>query len=221
VTVVVIALSALLTLSCAIFAVDVGSVTWQRARAQIAADAAALAAAAESGPYGTGEPKVQAQRFASANGARLVECLCDQGATAMQVKVTLDDVSAQARAVLDPSFVRPVSLAFQDRGLHPELAGAIRRLLKAAHGTVRVVSGFRTRQTQAGLWERALQHYGDPDAANDWVAPPGASMHERGMAVDLGGNLRLAMDLIQELELPMWRPLPNEPWHFELLGSRG
>jgi hypothetical protein len=46
-------------------------------------------------------------------------------------------------------------------------------------------------------------------------------MHQRGLAVDLGGDVDLAVRLIRRLDLPMWRPLPNEPWHFELAGSRG
>jgi hypothetical protein len=41
------------------------------------------------------------------------------------------------------------------------------------------------------------------------------------MAVDLGGDLSLAVRLITRMHLPLWRPLPNEPWHFELNGSRG
>jgi hypothetical protein len=214
-------LSTLLTFGCAVFTVDVGRVTWQRARAQTAADAAVLAAAAESGPYGGGDPKLQARRFASANGAGVVECLCDRGATAMQVKVTLGQVSAQARAVLDPSLLRPASVAFDRRGLQPPLAAAVRSLVSAAHGAVRVISGFRSAGQQSVLWERALRRYDGPDEARHWVARPGTSMHERGLAVDLAGDLDLAARLIQQHHLPLWRPLPNEPWHFELLGSRG
>ena len=45
-------------------------------------------------------------------------------------------------------------------------------------------------------------------------------MHERGLAVDLAGDLDLAIEIIGRLDLPLHRPLPNEPWHFELLGSR-
>lgn len=217
----VVCLSALLTLSCALFTIDVGRVTWERARAQTAADAAALAAAAESGPYGTGQPQLQAQRFASANGARVVACLCQPGATAMQVKVSLDRVSAQARAVLDPSLLRPGSVAFDGHGLQPQLAAAVRTLVSAAHGAVRLVSGFRSQAAQSILWERALERYGGPEAAREWVARPGASMHERGLAVDLGGDLARAERLIRQHHLPLWRPLLNEPWHFELIGSRG
>jgi D-alanyl-D-alanine carboxypeptidase/Putative Flp pilus-assembly TadE/G-like len=220
VSLVTIIVSTLLSFSCATFVLDVGRITWERAQAQTAADAAALAAIAESGPYGNGDPQLEARRFARANGAEVVQCLCDQGATAMQVKVSLGRITAAARAVLDPSLLR-ASVAFSKEGLQPQLAVAVRRLVAAANGAVRVVSGFRFPQEQTLLWDRALAKYGNPQRAQRWVAPPGNSMHERGLAVDLGGDLGLASTLIDELHLPMWRPLANEPWHFELLGSRG
>jgi D-alanyl-D-alanine carboxypeptidase/Putative Flp pilus-assembly TadE/G-like len=220
VSLVMAALTTLLSFGCAAFAVDVARITWERAQAQTAAEAAALAAVAESGPYGSGDPSLQARKFARANGAEVVECLCDQGATAMEVKVSLGRVTAAARAVLDPSLLRASSVAFSDAGLQPQLADAVRRLVGAAHGAVRVVSGFRSRQQQTMLWHQALARYGNPQVADQWVAPPGDSMHERGLAVDLGGDLHLALTLIDDLHLPMWRPLAHEPWHFELLGSR-
>jgi hypothetical protein len=218
---IVVALSVCLSAGCALFAVDVGRATWARARAQTAADAAALAAAAESAAFGHAAPAAQARRFAIANDARIVECLCEPGATAMQVKVSLGGVTAQARAVLDPSALRPVTFAFDDRGLRPQLGDAVRHLVAAAQGAVWVTSGYRSLDQQSALWEQALRKYGSASRADDWVARPGASMHERGMAVDLGGNLDLAARLVARLHLPMWRPLPNEPWHFELTGSRG
>jgi LAS superfamily LD-carboxypeptidase LdcB len=139
----------------------------------------------------------------------------------MQVTVSLDGISAEARAVLDPSLLRPASAAIDSRGLNGQLADAVRRLLADAQGTVRLVSGYRSYSEQAALWKRGLNRYGDPETADDWVAPPGGSMHERGLAVDLCGNLKLAVPLISQHHLPLWRPLPNEPWHFELIGSRG
>jgi hypothetical protein len=45
-------------------------------------------------------------------------------------------------------------------------------------------------------------------------------MHNLGLAVDLGGDIDLALELIERLDLPLYRPLTNEPWHFELTGSR-
>jgi uncharacterized membrane protein len=218
---VVVALSLLLSMAAGVFTVDLGRIAWDRGRAQTAADAAALAAAAESGPYGHDQPTEQARIFAEANGARLVDCLCDRGATAMQVKVSVGAASAEARAVLDPSLLRPASSAVDVGSLNPRLADAVRRLLQAAHGRVRLVSGYRSLTEQAALWEQALNRYGSAEVADNWVAPPGASMHERGVAVDLGGDLQLAASLAARLHLPLWRPLANEPWHFELVGSRG
>lgn len=192
-----------------------------RLRAQTAADAAALAAVAESLPDGDGLPAGAAARYASANGAVVVGCLCPPGATAMQVRVAIQGVEASARAVLDPDLLMPRVTATSADGLHPSLASAVSSLVHAAHGDVWIVSGYRSAQEQAALWAAALARYGSAEAADDWVAPPGHSMHERGLAVDLGGDLVLAQSLVSSLRLPLHRPLAHEPWHFELVGSRG
>jgi LAS superfamily LD-carboxypeptidase LdcB len=115
----------------------------------------------------------------------------------------------------------PASMAFDGHGLDPRLKAAVGRLVTAARGRVRVVSGYRSRRDQTALWQQALARYGSVDKADDWVAEPGHSMHERGLAIDLGGDLGLAARLVETMHLPLWRPLANEPWHFELIGSRG
>ncbi len=62
-------------------------------RAQAAADAAALAAAPVTfHPFGSaGDPTAEAARFAAANGARLIQCVCaidrSWGARTVQVEV--------------------------------------------------------------------------------------------------------------------------------------
>jgi LAS superfamily LD-carboxypeptidase LdcB len=61
-----------------------------------------------------------------------------------------------------------------------------------------------------------VARYGDPEVADDWVARPGTSAHERGLAVDLGGDIALAVRLVERLDLPLSRPMAHEPWHFEL-----
>lgn len=203
------------------FVADVGGAVTRRARAQLAADAAALAAVAESAPYGTSDPRGAAAEFADTNGARLISCVCDPGATTALVKVSVDGVTARARAMIDPAMFGPASVGVTADGLHPAMKEAVDDLIAAAGGRVYVVSGLRSTEHQAQLWADALSRYGSPEAADDWVARPGYSMHERGLAVDLGGDLELAARLVAELDLPMWRPLSNEPWHFELRGSRG
>lgn len=196
--------------------VQVGAAAALMARAQAAADAAALAAIAESAPGARGAPIAFARRFAEANGARLETCICDIGATAVQVEVHIDGVEARARAAIDPTALAPARGA----GLDPQLARAVGLLLDAAGGRVWVVSGVRGAAQQERLWNHALKRYGDPEVADDWVARPGNSMHERGLAVDLGGDVEYAARLVDRLRLPLWRPLTWEPWHFEVVGSR-
>jgi len=84
-----------------------------RAKAQTAADAAALAAAAEIVPGQGNDPHGQAARFASANGARIVSCSCRAGEESVAVYVALpvrfgllgalglEEVVARARADVD------------------------------------------------------------------------------------------------------------------------
>lgn len=212
--------TAALLFAGAIFGIytDVAS---DRARAQTAADAAALAAVAESLPGAAGFYEDVARRFARANGATLISCEgCDLGTTSLIVTVEVDGVEGRARATLDPAALLPADLGFDAYGLNPKLQAAVGQLIVAARGEVRVVSGWRSPERQQQLWSAALTKYGDAEIADNWVAPPGSSMHERGLAVDLAGDLELAAALVERLDLPMHRPLPNEPWHFELVGSR-
>jgi hypothetical protein len=208
-----------LTILLGIFTVGLGHASALRMRSQIAADAAALAAVAESAPHGGGRPQAVAERYARSNGARLLECRCVPGATAVQVTVAVGKVAADARAVFDPDVLLPAPRGTAE-GLHPSLAAAVRELVSASRGRVHVVSGWRSPEEQARLWAEALDRYGSAEAADEWVAPPGHSMHERGLAVDLGGDLDLAVRLIDRLGLPLYRPMDHEPWHFELIGSR-
>ena len=190
-----------------------------KARAQMAADAAALAAVAESGPYGNDDPEDVATQIARKNGAHLLDCMCDPGSTAVQVKVAVDGVLAHARAAYDPKALSPVDFSAGGR-LHPRLSRAIEQLIATSGGAVWLESGYRSHERQAALWAEALLKHGSPEAADDWVAPPGRSKHEAGLAVDLGGDVEKAARVAESLGLPLHRPLGNEPWHFELEGSR-
>jgi D-alanyl-D-alanine carboxypeptidase len=210
---------AVLCLVVALLLSQLGALSTWASRAQLAADAAALAAVAESAPYGQSEPATAARSFAEANGARLLECDCDPETGMAQVEVVIGDAVAAARAVLDPEALAPVSFAIDGGGLHPALAEAVRVLVQESAGAVRLVSGRRSRAEQRVLWSEALIRYGSAEAADDWVARPGTSAHERGVAVDLGGDLGLAVRLIDQLGLPLHRPLGHEPWHFELSDS--
>lgn len=209
----------LLLLAGGVFAALVDAAV-DRGRAQTAADAAALAAVAESAPGAEGAHIDQARRFAEANGASLIGCVCGLGKTSARVTVVLEGVEASARAEIDPSAFMPDLFTGTTKGLEPRMQRAVDQLLRASGGRVFLVSGRRSSARQQVLWRSALERYGDPEVADDWVARPGDSLHERGLAVDLGGDLQLAASLVTRLGLPLHRPLAKEPWHFELVSAR-
>jgi secretion/DNA translocation related TadE-like protein len=200
------------------FTASLGHFSMLRTRVQLAADSAALAAAVERTIAGNGYPEEEARRYAGFNGAELVRCECD-GIGEVVVETQIEGVTAEARAVADPAGFGPATNV-GGAGLDPRLARAVQRLIEASHGAVQLGSGSRDRAEQEALWQAALDRYGDPEIADDWVARPGSSMHEVGLAVDLEGDMEAAARLVEELGLPLWRPMAYEPWHFELVGSR-
>jgi secretion/DNA translocation related TadE-like protein len=178
-----------------------------RSRAQTAADAAALAAAQELVFPSAAGPSEVAQEYAHMHGASLTDCLCDTTSDEVVVEVGIPVtlpflgretiVTARARAVVDPS-----ELA----GLSPMFAERLRCLFAKVEG-LSVVSGFRTYDEQAALFEEK------PDLA----APPGHSMHEVGLAADLAyasERVRAEAHTVAP-SCGLEFPVPNEPWHVE------
>jgi len=80
----------LFTLS-ALAVADLGSMLYARARAQQAADAAALAAVAQQAPIldQGSDPEGAARETAERNGAELLDCGCDVGTTDATVEVAV------------------------------------------------------------------------------------------------------------------------------------
>lgn len=172
------------------------------ARARTAADAAALAAAAVG-------DEAAADRLARANGAT-VESFEAAGADT-RVRVRIDTghgaVTASARA-------RRLG-ASPDAGrtdLAPALRAALARAGQLLGQPVPITSGFRDAIQQRRLWTNR--------AANPFpVAPPGTSMHERGLAVDVP---RAVADPLAAVGAGagLCRPYPvTDPVHFELCGG--
>jgi hypothetical protein len=111
-------------------------------------------------------------------------------------------------------------------GMNAQFRAALQGLISSAPEGVRqqlqVYSGYRSPQTQAGLYSRALAKYGSPQAARQWVAPPNKSQHGKGMAADLKYLSPQAMKWARE-NAPSYGlsfPLKNEPWHVELATAR-
>lgn len=107
----------------------------------------------------------------------------------------------------------PSLASTQTNGLTPVLSARVQALLKAANGKVRIVSGYRTPEQQAALYQTAAARYGDANAYK-WVAQPGDSNHEKGAAVDLGGDLSEIQKLAPQFGLIA--PMSWEPWHLEM-----
>jgi len=91
------------------------------------------------------------------------------------------------------------------------------------------VSGYRTVDEQAWLWEAALRKYGgDPEVASLWVARPGTSAHQSGRAIDLHLGDPIESEYAEAMRTyPVYRwlvthaerfgfyPYEVEPWHWE------
>jgi hypothetical protein len=103
--------------------------------------------------------------------------------------------------------------------LDPWLRRALRRAARdaAADGVDMVVNGgWRSRAHQTRLRRDAVARYGSAQEAARWVAPPDASAHVSGDAVDIGPPRAAAWLSRHGATYGLCRIYRNEPWHFEL-----
>ncbi len=127
--------------------------------------------------------------------------------------------------------------------LEPRAAGLLQACIRAAGGQDEIlpVSGWRSRQEQEQIWADTLAKRG-PAYTRSFVALPGCSEHETGLAIDLGlagqeldficpffpesgacGEFRrLAPDYGFILRYPPGKEqvtgIAHEPWHFRYVG---
>ncbi|MFN2608300.1 MAG: M15 family metallopeptidase [Acidimicrobiales bacterium] len=193
-----------------------GGAAGDRARAQTAADAAALAGAAD------GEDAARA--LAEANGARLV----GYTTAGLDTRVVVDLGVAQARgAAHRDRSRRGASLGGSGSGsgggasrgagggggsragLAPAMLGALDRAAALLGEQVPITSGYRSPATQQQLWDnRAHNPYP--------VAPPGSSLHERGLAVDVPLAFVPRLEAVSG-QVGLCHPFPQaDPVHFEV-----
>ncbi|MGH2711906.1 MAG: Rv3654c family TadE-like protein [Actinomycetota bacterium] len=195
----------------AALSVDLSLVIGARVRAQTAADSAALAAAQELIVPSALSPGKVAQEYASRHGAEVTDCDCRTGQDEVLVSVSVavnlpffgEDkrVIAQARAVVEPQ---------ETAGLASFFATRLQCLFAKVPGLT-IVSGFRTHAEQAALYDQK------PELA----APPGHSMHELGLAADLGYPSDAARDRahVAAPSCGLVFPVSHEPWHIEPAAS--
>lgn len=109
------------------------------------------------------------------------------------------------------------SYALGENGLEATFGNALNRMIAESGGRISISSGRRSTERQAQLWEDALNKYGDPEIADNYVARPGTSHHEVGTAADL----RFADDAAREwahqnaARYGIYFPMAHEPWHAE------
>jgi len=183
----------------------IGGAAVARAQAVTAADAAALAGAAD-----TREAATSAARW---NGARLVSY--EDLGTDVRTTVELGGARATARARRASSvggFLGGSSgsgAASSDQGLAPAMRAALEQARAVLGTPVPVTSGFRSRAKQAALYANR--------GANPYpVAVPGTSRHELGLAVDVPLSFVPRL-LAVSARVGLCQPYPRtDPVHFEL-----
>ena len=107
------------------------------------------------------------------------------------------------------------------KGLNAAFNSQLQRMIKDSGGRIKVNSGYRSPERQAQLFAAAVKKYGSEKAARKYVAPPGRSNHNHGLAADLG----YTGDGEQWAHANAGRyglvfPMGHEPWHVEPVGAR-
>jgi hypothetical protein len=199
--------------------VPVGTALGRRTQARTAADAAALAGAAE-------RSEAAARRLASVNGGSLVDFEAEGDRVIVEVRVGDITAHASARATGGPDGglggvggvggagvgVAGVAGGGDRAGLAPVMLAALARADGLLGRPVPVASGLRTRAEQEALWARR--------ASNPYpVARPGTSDHERGLAVDVPRGF-VGELLSVAGPAGLCQPLPeSDPVHFVVCGA--
>lgn len=139
----------------------------------------------------------------------------------LNIKSATDDPASYLSAILgsgkSQSHITGMQVDFQKR-----LATMIASMPKELQGSVTINSGFRSVQRQNEIWLENLKKYGTPEATRKWVAPPGRSNHNKGLAADLGYGSDAARQWVHAnaSNYGLSFPLSNENWHIEDASAR-
>jgi hypothetical protein len=98
--------------------------------------------------------------------------------------------------------------------MQPEFAKRLEAMIGASGGRLGVGSGYRSIEEQTYLWENS-------DKTGKWVAPPGKSNHNHGVAADLAFNTDDATEWAHAnaARFGLFFPMDYEPWHIEPAGQ--
>lgn len=136
----------------------------------------------------------------------------------------------------------------QVRRMRPAAAEALREMFKACKEETKCqlisISGFRSYEKQAGIYAHKLRTVkNDVAKAQEYVAPPGASEHQTGLAMDIGQKHKETLEvsfrdteggkwcagncwrfgfILRYGEGEEWESITGykyEPWHFRYVGK--
>lgn len=101
--------------------------------------------------------------------------------------------------------------------------GRLAAMLQDAPSGVNIMSGYRSPERQTELWNAALKKYGSPQAARKWVAPPGHSNHNHGIAADLTFSSPAAKQWVHKnaAKYGLRFRMAHEGWHIEPIDAHG
>ena len=134
----------------------------------------------------------------------------------------------------------------QVRRMRQEAAEALREMFQACKEEIGVqllsISGYRSYERQEGIYKRKLRTVkGNVEKAQEYVAPPGSSEHQLGVAMDIGQKHKIQLEVsfadteggkwcrencwrfgyILRYDEP-WEGITGykyEPWHFRYVGK--
>ena len=102
-------------------------------------------------------------------------------------------------------------------GFYAPFKSNLDRLIADAPGAVNVTSGYRTPQRQQELWEQHAAKYPDPEVRDNYVARPGSSSHNYGLAADLSFASPEVQQWVHDnaAQYGLQFRMDHEGWHVE------
>ena len=148
--------------------------------------------------------------------------------------------------VFEPAALRQAEVPGQVRRMRPDAAAALEEMFAACKEetgqTLISVSGYRSVGTQKNIYAHKLKSVnGSVEKAQEYVAPPGASEHHLGQAMDIGQKNKPHLSVrFRDTEGGIWcrencwrfgfilrydegwediTGYSYEPWHFRYVGK--
>lgn len=102
-------------------------------------------------------------------------------------------------------------------GFYAPFKSDLDRLIAEAPGAVTVTSGYRTPERQRELWDQHAAKYPDPEVRDDYVARPGSSSHNYGLAADLSFASPEVQQWVHDnsAKYNLQFRMDHEGWHIE------